>query len=179
MANGQLGGVLRYIRQLVGTGKTGDRTDGQLLDAFARNQDRAALETLVQRYAPLVWGVCRRVLRDEHEAEDVFQGRVGPGITPRASRRSGRAQLRHPVRPVVDSPSALLSAEVALTGYRDTKILARCPLHGSTMSISLPSPGSPRSRFPCFMGTMEMCDFLRPSRRASLPSLGDTMRCCL
>jgi len=74
MANGQLGGVLRYIRQLVGTGKTGDRTDGQLLDAFARNQDRAALETLVQRYAPLVWGVCRRVLRDEHEAEDVFQG---------------------------------------------------------------------------------------------------------
>ena len=44
-------------------------------------------------------------------------------------------------------------------------------------SISLPSPGSPRSRFPCFDGTMEMCDSLRLSRRASLPSLGDTMRC--
>ena len=35
-------------------------------------------------------------------------------------------------------------------------------------NISLPSPGSPRSRFPCFNGTMKMCDSLRPSRRASL-----------
>jgi hypothetical protein len=35
-------------------------------------------------------------------------------------------------------------------------------------NISLPSPGSPRSRFPCFSGTMKMCDSLRPSCRASL-----------
>jgi RNA polymerase sigma factor (sigma-70 family) len=74
MANGQLGSVLRYIRQLVGTGAAGDRSDGQLLDAFASNRDAAALDTLVHRYASLVWGVCRRVLRDEHDAEDVFQG---------------------------------------------------------------------------------------------------------
>jgi RNA polymerase sigma factor (sigma-70 family) len=77
MANGQLGGVLRYIRQLVGTGAAGpagDRTDGQLLDAFAQNHDPNALDALVRRYASLVWGVCRRVLRDEHEAEDAFQG---------------------------------------------------------------------------------------------------------
>jgi RNA polymerase sigma factor (sigma-70 family) len=74
MANGQFGGVLRYIRQLVGTGAAGDRSDGQLLDAFAQNHDPAALDTLVRRYAPLVWGVCRRVLRDDHDAEDVFQG---------------------------------------------------------------------------------------------------------
>jgi hypothetical protein len=35
-------------------------------------------------------------------------------------------------------------------------------------NISLPSPGSPRSRFPCFTGTMKMCDSLHPSCRASL-----------
>ena len=46
-------------------------------------------------------------------------------------------------------------------------------------SISLPSTGSPRSRFSCFIGTMKMCDVLHPSRRASFPSLGDTMRCGL
>jgi RNA polymerase sigma factor (sigma-70 family) len=74
MAHGQLGGVLRYIRQLVGTGIPGEHSDGQLLHAFATHQDADAFEALVRRYAPLVWGVCRRVLQDEHEAEDVFQG---------------------------------------------------------------------------------------------------------
>ena len=104
------------------------------------------------------------------------KGRVGPGITPRASHRSGRAQLRHPVRPVMDSPAAVLSVVVALTRYRDSMLPAGSPRHGSRTSISLPSPGSLRSRFPRFNGTMEMCDFLHPSRRARLPSLGDTMR---
>jgi hypothetical protein len=42
--------------------------------------------------------------------------------------------------------------------------------------IPLPSPGSPRYRFPCFNGTMRMCDSRRPSHRASFPSLGDTRR---
>ena len=42
---------------------------------------------------------------------------------------------------------------------------------------SLSSPGFPRIEFPEFTGTMECSDFLRPSRRAWLPSLGDTLRC--
>jgi hypothetical protein len=47
------------------------------------------------------------------------------------------------------------------------KVLAECPTHGSMRSIPLPSPGSLRSRFPCFAGTMRMCDSLGPSHRAS------------
>src|SRR5208283_2089350 len=35
----------------------------------------------------------------------------------------------------------------------------------------LPSPGSSREKFPCFSGTMECSDVLRPSRRASLPAV--------
>jgi hypothetical protein len=34
-----------------------------------------------------------------------------------------------------------------------------------------------RGEFPSFSGTMALCDSLCPSRRASLPSLGDTLRC--
>jgi RNA polymerase sigma factor (sigma-70 family) len=48
-------------------------TDGNLLDAYISRRDEAALSTLVQRHGPMVWGVCRRVLANYHDAEDAFQ----------------------------------------------------------------------------------------------------------
>jgi len=54
---------------------------------------------------------------------------------------------------------------------------AEFPVYESMTSVSLPSTGSPRSTFPCFNSTMEMCDVLRPSRRTRFPSRGDTRRC--
>jgi RNA polymerase sigma factor (sigma-70 family) len=50
-----------------------EKTDGQLLECFVKGRDSVALEALVQRHAPMVWGVCRRALTKHHEAEDAFQ----------------------------------------------------------------------------------------------------------
>jgi RNA polymerase sigma factor (sigma-70 family) len=50
-----------------------DQTDGQLLVSFLSRQDMAALEALVLRHGPMVWGLCRRVLRHYQDAEDAFQ----------------------------------------------------------------------------------------------------------
>ncbi len=49
------------------------QTDGQLLAWFIRDRDPAAFEALVRRHGPMVMSVCRRLLRNHHDAEDAFQ----------------------------------------------------------------------------------------------------------
>jgi len=49
------------------------RTDGELLTAFAADGSQAAFTELVHRHGAMVHGLCWRVLGDPHEAEDVTQ----------------------------------------------------------------------------------------------------------
>jgi DNA-directed RNA polymerase specialized sigma24 family protein len=69
MDNLRLETALRHVHKLVGA----RRPDGELLERFVCHRDEAAFELLVCRYAPLVWGVCRRVLGNAHDADDAFQ----------------------------------------------------------------------------------------------------------
>jgi RNA polymerase sigma factor (sigma-70 family) len=48
-------------------------TDSLLLERFAQQRDETAFEALLHRHGPLVFGVCRRLLGDVHDAEDAFQ----------------------------------------------------------------------------------------------------------
>ena len=47
--------------------------DADLVSAFAARRDADAFAALVARHGPTVFGVCRRVLGDAHDAEDAFQ----------------------------------------------------------------------------------------------------------
>lgn len=73
MATSQMSEVIQHLRGAVLPRDGADLTDGQLLGQYICRPDEAALTVLVRRHAPMVWGVCARVLRNHHDAEDAFQ----------------------------------------------------------------------------------------------------------
>ena len=73
MANSKANKVIQQLRKAMLLRDGAGMTDGQLLDCFLTQRDDAAFAALVKRHAPIVWGVCRRVLRHHHDAEDAFQ----------------------------------------------------------------------------------------------------------
>jgi HlyD family secretion protein len=76
MPNGVRGSALRQIQALYSVGTFAGLGDGALLERFATLEGdvaELAFAALVARHGPMVWRVCRRVLRDEHDAHDAFQ----------------------------------------------------------------------------------------------------------
>ncbi len=73
MAGNPLHTVLAHLRRLLRIADSSQRSDRELLRAFASNNDQEAFALVVTRHAPLVWGVCRRILGHHHDAEDAFQ----------------------------------------------------------------------------------------------------------
>jgi RNA polymerase sigma factor (sigma-70 family) len=73
MATSQMSEVIQHLRRAVLLRDGAGLTDGQLLTDYVSRRDEAALEALVRRHGAMVWGVCRRVLPDFHDAEDAFQ----------------------------------------------------------------------------------------------------------
>jgi RNA polymerase sigma factor (sigma-70 family) len=89
MATAQMGMVIRHLRRALVRQDGSACTDGQLLASFIDTEDQAAFEALVRRHGPMVFGVCRRVARHHHDAEDAFQAtflvlaRKAPSVKPR------------------------------------------------------------------------------------------------
>src|SRR5262245_43650563 len=73
MATSQTIGVIQHLRRTLLLRDRAGLTDGQLLEDYISRRDEAALGALVRRHGPMVWGVCRRVLHNYHDAEDAFQ----------------------------------------------------------------------------------------------------------
>jgi RNA polymerase sigma factor (sigma-70 family) len=65
--------VVHHLRRATLQQDAGGLSDGQLLGGFIERRDEAAAAALVRWHGPMVWGVCRRVLGNGHDAEDAFQ----------------------------------------------------------------------------------------------------------
>ena len=73
MTTASRGPILKHVRRLMAAGGAEGKTDGELLRAFAERHDQAIFAVLVRRHGPMVFNLCRRVLRHQQDAEDVFQ----------------------------------------------------------------------------------------------------------
>jgi RNA polymerase sigma factor (sigma-70 family) len=73
MATTPLRKFVRQLRGVLARQDTADVTEADLWRRYVQERDEAAFEALVRRHGPMVLGVCRRILRNEQDAEDAFQ----------------------------------------------------------------------------------------------------------
>jgi RNA polymerase sigma factor (sigma-70 family) len=83
--------VLRHLHRAALLQAGGGLTDGQLLGRFLTGRDEDAFAALVRRHGPMVLAVCRRILGDDHDAEDAFQATFLVLV------RKAAALCRHPI----------------------------------------------------------------------------------
>jgi RNA polymerase sigma factor (sigma-70 family) len=65
--------MITNIHHLLGRLQPASAPDAELVRRFAGDRDEAAFAALLDRHGPMVLGAARRVVGDEHTAEDVFQ----------------------------------------------------------------------------------------------------------
>jgi RNA polymerase sigma factor (sigma-70 family) len=73
MSSSALSAGLRQLRHQLAAPQRREDSDEQLLHAFTSRRDDNAFAALVHRHGPMVLKVCRRLLGQEQDAEDVFQ----------------------------------------------------------------------------------------------------------
>src|SRR5437773_11770020 len=74
MPTGQSEGLVLQLRRTALLRDGAGLSDAELVQSFVTQRDEAAFAALVRRHGPMVLGVCRRVLGNEADAEDAFQG---------------------------------------------------------------------------------------------------------
>lgn len=68
-----INGVFQRIRALAAVHTSRTCSDRELLHRFLDAEDEAAFTVLVERHGPMIQALCRRLLRDRHEADDACQ----------------------------------------------------------------------------------------------------------
>src|SRR5262249_39020522 len=65
--------LLDQIRRMATLEQLRQMPDRELLAQFVGQHDEAAFRVLMDRYGPMVLRVCKRILGNDHDAEDAYQ----------------------------------------------------------------------------------------------------------
>ncbi|HEY7425692.1 MAG TPA: sigma factor [Gemmataceae bacterium] len=65
--------LLDQIRRMATMQQLHQMPDRELLAQFASQGNDAAFHILIDRYGPMVLRVCKRILGNDHDAEDAYQ----------------------------------------------------------------------------------------------------------
>jgi RNA polymerase sigma factor (sigma-70 family) len=73
MVNGRTRAAMREVVRIFQDGTLAGLSDREILARFVGARDEAAFEALLARHGPMVWNVCRQILRQPDDVEDAFQ----------------------------------------------------------------------------------------------------------
>src|SRR5437879_5514095 len=96
-------------------------TDGELLAHFLSSRADDALAALVRRHAPMVWGVCCRLLHNHQDAEDAFQATFL--VLVRKAADVPRQAVANWLYAVARQTAVRLRATAAKRGRRETQVV--------------------------------------------------------
>src|SRR3954447_387821 len=163
--------VIQHLRAACGP-DGGGMTDGELLSRFLNCRDDDALAALVRRHAPMVWGVCCRLLHNHHDAEDAFQATFL--VLVRKAADVPRQAVANWLYGVARQTAVRLRATAAKQGRRETQV------------VNMPEPTVPKvhdadvqavvdeelSRLPDhYRGVVVLCDLEGMTRKEAARQL--------
>ena len=133
----------RSLHSLFHDGVSTGLSDKELLERFASGRDSAgelAFATLVARHGPMVFAVCRRMLRDPQDSEDAFQATFLILVRKRAAIR-----FEASLGPWLYGVSVRVARRARAISARRRSIEVSEPMPGA--SIASPSGSDPDLRF--------------------------------
>ncbi len=107
------GGMLETPAANGDTGGSAAVSDRELLSEFVYRRDARAFETIVRRHGGMVYGVCRRLLRDPHACDDAFQATFLV-----LARSAGRIRKRHSLASWLHGVAHRISRRALAERYR-------------------------------------------------------------
>jgi RNA polymerase sigma factor (sigma-70 family) len=126
MARQKLDATMRNLRKFAALHAYRDLADHDLLERFIDAHDEAAFTVLIEKHGPMVLGVCRRALANQHDAEDACQATFLV-LSRKAKSISKKASLGSWLHGVARRVSASLKREQARRKTRERRRAAVLP----------------------------------------------------